>query len=276
MKGLLIKKNAGLYDVEVNDEVKSLRALGNIKKKGLYVGDKVEINDVITDIFPRKNLLIRPPLANLERLFIVIAPSPKPDFTLVDKLIIYALVNDVKPFLVVNKTDIAEKGFVSNVKNIYNKVVPVLFISAQTNDIEALSCKIKGICAFAGQSAVGKSSLINALGGSAEIGQLSKKVDRGKQTTRMTSLFKFGKGYIADTSGFSLLDARLVLPVEAHELSRYYPDFLPFIPACKFSSSCTHETAGICGVIEAVKRGEINEVRYQNYLKILYEIKEGK
>lgn len=277
MRGLVVKKNAGLFDVECEGKVYSIKALGNVKKAGIYVGDEVEFESVITKVYPRKNHLIRPPLSNLARLFIVISSTPKPDYVLVDKLLLYAYVSGIEPIIVVNKSDIFDNDFVNEVKTIYNKVVSIIFTSARDGELGNLQKEIKGICAFAGQSAVGKSSLINALLGDrqAEVGELSRKVERGKQTTRMTSLYKMQLGYIADTAGFSLLDAALVLPIESHELSKYYPDFMESLKACKFRS-CTHETRGNCAVIEAVKAGKINKVRYANYLKILSEIKEKK
>ena len=115
--------------------------------------------------------------------------------------------------------------------------------------------------------------LFRSLGNAnAEVGELSKKVERGKQTTRMTSLYKCGKGYIADTAGFSLLDASLVLPITPQELGRYYPDFLKFLPKCKFRT-CLHTFSGNCGIIEGVRLGKINKTRYEGYLKILNELK---
>ena len=275
MKGLLIRKNNGLFDVEIDGEIKPFKALGNVKKAGIYVGDYVEVDKVITKVYPRKNRLIRPPLANLDKLFIVLASIPKPDYILVDKLILYCKVSGIEPIIVVNKDDINEKSFDDCVKKIYNKVAKVLF--ASQNNVASLRKQIAGITAFAGQSAVGKSSLINALLGlnSAKVGDLSQRIERGRQTTRMTSLYKCENGYIADTAGFSLLDANLVLPILPQELGRYYPDFLEFIQDCKFRS-CTHESDKNCAVARAVKEGKINNIRYENYLKILMEIKEKK
>ncbi len=273
MKGLITKKNAGLFEVDYGERVQNLKALGNVKKQGLYVGDYVEADEVITKIYPRKNILIRPPLANLDRLFIVIASAPKPDLVLVDKLIIYAVIKGIEPLIVVNKTDLGQE-LASQIKQIYSPHYKIILTSALENASE-LRAEIKGLCAFCGQSAVGKSSLINALLGEhvTEVGDLSKKVERGKQTTRMTRLYKFENGYLADTAGFSLLDAALTLPVGKAELGKYYPDFLAFIEKCKFRT-CTHENGKDCGVIKAVKDVQISLTRYQNYLKILEEIKE--
>ncbi len=274
MKGLVIKKNAGLYDIDTGKEVITIKASGNVKKQGLYVGDRVEFDEVITSTLERKNKLIRPPLANLDKLFIVASLVPKPDFVLIDKLIVYSLVNGIEPILVINKTDIMEKDCQEEIKNIYKDAVKVILVSAEEGEVEELKNEISGISAFAGQSAVGKSSLINALLGKekAEVGSLSKKVERGKQTTRMTCLYKCSSGYIADTAGFSLLDATLVLPISPQELGRYYPDFLKYLQNCKFRS-CLHEISGNCGIIEGVNKGKINRTRYESYLKILSELK---
>ncbi len=274
MKGLVIKKNAGLYDIDTGKIVATIKALGNVKKHGLYVGDYVEFTEVITKVEERKNLLIRPPLANLDKLFIVASSIPKPDFVLIDKLIVYSLVKGIEPIIVINKTDIMDECLQSEIKSIYKDAVKMIFVSAEKGEVGDLKKEIKGITAFAGQSAVGKSSLINALLGKeqAEVGDLSKKVERGKQTTRMTCLYRCDKGYIADTAGFSLLDATLVLPITPQELGRYYPDFLKYLQNCKFRS-CLHEISGNCGIIEGVRQGKINKIRYESYLKILSELK---
>ena len=279
MKGLVIKKNANLFTVEEfsSNIIYNLPASGKTKEFGVFVGDIVEFNETISKVLERKNLLIRPPLANLDTMFIVIAPSPKPDLILVDKLIVYCFVKGIVPIIIINKIDNASDSFVENIKNIYNKVVKVLCVSAKENVLSSLKENIKGVCAFAGQSAVGKSSLINSIfqTNKAKIGNLSSKIERGKQTTRMIELYKFGKGYIADTAGFSMLSLNVVLDISERELSTYYPDFLDARANCKYRS-CLHENGNNCGVVESVKSGKISDVRYQNYIKILQEIKNNK
>lgn len=279
MEGLVIKKNANLFSVEEckTKQVVKINASGKTQASGIYVGDRVFYSDVIEKVLPRKNLLIRPPLANLDKLFIVLAPTPKPDFVLIDKLIVYCFVKGVEPYVVVNKTDKASQTFVKNLKKIYNKVVKCLFVSAKNGQIEQLKDHIEGICAFAGQSAVGKSSLINCLFSQqvAQVGDLSKKIGRGRQTTRLVQLFACNKGYIADTAGFSMLDLSLVAELEPRELSAYYPDFLEARAKCKYRS-CLHENGKDCGVINATGQGQITLERYQNYLKILNELKSHK
>ena len=278
MKGLVLKKNANLFSVEEisTEKVFHLPASGKTQNSGVYVGDYVNFNENIEKIESRKNLLIRPPLANLDTMFIVIACVPKPDLTLIDKMIVYCFVKGIKPVLVVNKIDKCDKTFVEEIKKIYNEVVEILFVSAKEGNIENLINKIEGITAFAGQSAVGKSSLINSIFKQdlAIIGDLSLKVQRGKQTTTLVQLYKIGKGYIADTAGFSLLALDYVTDLEPRELSSYYPDFLQARAECKYRS-CLHDH-GDCGVIKFVKEKKISSIRYQNYLKILQELKDRK
>ena len=273
MKGLVLKKNANLFTIECDEKIVTLHPSGKTKTGGVYVGDLVEFENSITKVYPRKNLFIRPPLANLNKLFIVVSPIPKPDFVLVDKMLIYCALNGVEPLIVINKKEIADDQFFESIKEDY-KFYNILFASAKDNDVSQIIDAIDGICAFAGQSAVGKSSIINSIFSDnvALIGDLSKKIERGKQTTRVVELFKIKDGYIADTAGFSMLDLNMVSSIEKRELSSYYPDFLKGRQLCKYRS-CTHLN-GDCGVIQLLNKGEISKRRYQNYLKILSELKD--
>lgn len=273
MQGLVIKKNATLFSIESNNHIYVLNAMGKNKEGGIFVGDKVEFNESITKVYTRKNLLIRPPLANIDKMFLVIALKPKPDFVLIDKMIIYCMLNNIEPIIVINKCDIADNLFIKEIENDYF-FLTILKTSAKDGKTSSLKEQIYGICAFAGQSAVGKSSLINSMLGYQEtsIGDISKKIERGKQTTRIVSLYKIGNGYIADTAGFSMLDLSLVSKITARELSSYYPDFIKAREECKYRS-CLHES-GECGVINYVNNGKISCRRYRNYLKILNELKD--
>ncbi len=272
-KGLVVKKNANLFFVGDLPCV----ARGNLKERGIFVGDRVEYDDrtqTIEKVLPRRNLLIRPPIANLERMFIVIAPTPKPDFYLVDKLILFCQINDIKPILVVNKTDILKKELKDFIQNTYSHLLPIVCVSAQEGEVNAIKTEVKGICAFAGQSAVGKSSLINALFDEEreKVGQLSRKTDRGKQTTRLVSLYHLGgKNYLADTAGFSKLDERL-LGVQEREVGRFFADFVPYLGECEYNSCC-HIAEKKCGVKQALKVGKISEQRYNSYVKIFQTLK---
>ncbi len=276
MQGIVLSKNANLYTIESKGKIYKINPSGKTKRQGIYVGDNVEFEDSITKVLPRKNFLIRPPLANLDRLFIVISPSPKPDFKLVDKLLIYCTLNNITPFLVINKCDIVNNEFLEKIENSYQSIVKIIKISAKNHKISELEENIKGISAMAGQSAVGKSSIINAIFKEeiTNTDSLSKKIERGKQTTRLVTLYKMKYGYLADTAGFSLLDMSLAGNLDYHELSSYYPDFLEARAKCKFRS-CLHES-GDCGVINGVKEGAISNLRYENYLGILEELKNSK
>lgn len=275
MKGLVEKKNAGRFIVSGIDCV----ARGNLKDNGIFVGDKVEFDKnqrIIENVLPRKNLLIRPPLANLDRLIIVIAPVPKPDFMLVDKLLIFCKKNNIKAVICVNKSDILTAQLKEVIQNTYSKVADIIYVSAKNGDVSLLAEQIKGICAFAGQSAVGKSSLLNAMHGEIkeQVGDLAKKTLRGKQTTRLVSLYKFGKGYIADTAGFSKFDETL-LQIDERKLAEFYPDFAPYLGECEYLS-CTHTNEKKCAIKNNAARGKISALRYENYLKIYQTIKENK
>ncbi len=270
MRGLVINKNANLFAIESEGKNYFVKPRGNLKKDGIFVGDEVEFNETIEKVYERKNILIRPPMANLDRIFIVVSSIPAPDFLLVDKMILCCFVKGIEPIIVINKEDIAGREFVDLVQKTYKNVAKVVICSAKNENIVNLKKEIKGVCAFAGQSAVGKSSLINALFGEkfAEVGELSAKIERGKQTTRMVSLYKIGKGYLADTAGFSSLEVSMLIELNPQEVARYYPDFLPHLSECKYRT-CLHKIKGDCGIIKKVENGKISQLRYKNYLKII-------
>ncbi len=276
MQGLVITKNADLFSVECDDKIFTVKPSGKTKGKGIFVGDKVEFSDVITGVMPRRNLLIRPPVANIDRIFIVIAPIPKPDLVLVDKIIIYCVLNAIEPIIVLNKKDLASQEFIDKIDREYAHSYKIVKVSAKNGDVEELKEQITGLCVMAGQSAVGKSSIINAiLGNDEKVGSLSKRTERGRQTTRLVKLFKINGEYLADTAGFSLLDLSMVSSLNERELASYYPEFLKGMENCKYRS-CLHEGGGECGVIKMLENGEITQARYENYLKILQELRNGK
>ena len=276
MQGIIREKNANLFLIESQDKLYQLHPSGKTKSSGVFVGDKVEFSQSITKVYERKNLLIRPPLANIDKIFIVICPKPKPDFVLVDKIMIYCYLNKIEPVLTINKCDTAEGSFIDEVFKNYGKILSIIKISAKNDDIKELEENLSGTCALAGQSAVGKSSIINAIlkDNTADVGELSKKIERGKQTTRLVKLYKIGQSYLADTAGFSMLDLSMISDLDYRELSYYYPDFLEGRAKCKYRS-CLHEN-GDCGVLLLLNQGKISKLRYENYLKILYELKNAK
>jgi len=233
------------------------------------VGDRVDIDEgKIVNILPRKNNLIRPKVANVDKLIIVLAPIPEPDYLLLDKQLIFCLKEGISPIIAVNKADI-DVDTTEYVRNAYGKYFLVLSVSAKTSyGIAEFYNKIIGsIVCFAGQSAVGKSSLINALFSlSLETGEMSKKIERGKNTTREARLFDIGGAYIADTPGFSSFE----ISFPEDELKDVYPEFRDI--TCEFLD-CMHIGEKGCGV----KTGSvIDDGRYQRYLKIFNELKSQK
>ena len=202
-------------------------------------------------------------------MFIVVAPIPKPDLYTVDKMLLFCAVNDIVPVVCINKKDLDEQ-YCKKIESVYKKIAKTVIISTKDSSFEKLKKLIDGVCVLAGQSAVGKSSIINALKGSevAKVDTFSKKVERGKQTTRTVELYQFGQNrYLADTAGFSKLDESL-LNLEVNEVKSYYPEFLEFAQNCKYKS-CLHTNDRDCAVCEAVKNGEISQERYQNYKKLI-------
>ena len=245
----------------------------------MLVGDNVEIvkdefsnNYVITKVLPRKNQIIRPKVANIDQLLIVISAVPKPDLFLVDKLIINCFINNISPVLIINKIDLISNTEINEILNQYENVVEKIILTSALNKINIADLKsfLKNkTSVFAGQSAVGKSSLLNAI--SPEINQatnvLSKKVERGKHTTRECTIFVLEDNIlIADTPGFSMLE----LDFKFSELPSYYPEFANY--KCKFNN-CSHINENGCGVIEGVNNGEINKNRYNRYVEMFKQLK---
>ncbi len=271
----------GIYTVKADSgELIKCFARGKLKRQGeIFIGDMVEVlvdkEGVIEQVLPRKSMLVRPYVSNIEKIVIVLAPIPKPDMLLVDKLIIGAIEQDVEPIICVNKADLeGVEDVVKNVINDYEGMATILPISTQTGQgIDQLIEMVRGsyVC-LAGQSAVGKSSLINYIFGEdkMKVGDLSQKGDRGKNTTRHIEIMELEDGTkIADTCGFSMLEMPLVEP---SKLASYYTDFDEFVGGCKFRS-CTHSDEEVCGVKQAVLDGKLSKSRYERYLTLYKDTK---
>lgn len=276
-KGVVVKKLANDFWVKCDNDVFVCKPRGTLKSSGIFVGDNVMITldhtNTIDKILERKNLLIRPPLANLDQLIIVISPIPKPDFMIVDKLILFCYSHGIKPVLIVNKQDLSCE-LNSYVLNNYSTFIETAFVSAKTNEnLTLLTQILKGhLSAFAGQSAVGKSALINSLFKNVKAveGELSQKINRGKNTTRHCEIFYNNDFMIADTAGFTSLDENL-LTIPYYELAFYYPDYNKYKQECRYSS-CAHynEPENDCKIKQLVKVDKLDKERYNRYRK-LYE-----
>ena len=288
MQGKIVKGIAGFYYVHVVESgLYECKAKGVFRKEKIkpLVGDVVEIDILdenekkgnITDILERKNELIRPAVANIDQALVVFAVTkPKPHFNLLDRFLIMMESKDIPVILCFNKKDLAEEPEIRSLKDIYEKCgYQMIFTSAlEQENVEELKDLLSGkTTAIAGPSGVGKSSLINIFQPEAkmETGSISEKIERGKHTTRHSELIWIADDtYIMDTPGFSSLYTN---EFEKEELKYYFTEFAPFEGKCRFLG-CDHVHEPGCAVKEALEKGEIHPVRYENYLEMYKELKE--
>lgn len=285
MQGVIVKGIGGFYYALAGDaQTYTLRARGVFRKRKItpLVGDAIrftpgvgEEEGWIDEILARSNELSRPPVANLSYLIIVVAPQPKPDLLLADALLIEAGRQRISPVLVINKHDL-DASMCRDLRAQYADAGgPVILSSVKTGEgLEALEEVLKrGICCFAGQSGVGKSSLVAAITGlSLEVGEISQKISRGKHTTRHAELLVHGGYQVLDTAGFSLLwQAGAEDPVR---LKSYYPEFVPLEGQCRFQP-CYHQNEPGCAVLRARDEGRIPKERVGRYHQLLGNAKEA-
>lgn len=290
MQGKIVKGISGFYYVHVaGSGIYECKAKGIFRQQKMkpLVGDDVEI-DIISEekktgnvaaILPRKNALIRPAVANVDQaLLIFAAASPNPNFNLLDRFLVMMGRQDVPVILCFNKCDLITEEQQQEIAAIYEASgCKILFVSAKKElGLKELQEILEGkTTTVAGPSGVGKSSLINLLAPEAcmETGEISKKIERGRHTTRHAELIQLkGDGYIMDTPGFS----SLYLPeMEKEELQDCYPEFAAFEPYCRFQG-CSHISEPDCGVKEALSEGKIHPVRYENYCQLYGELKDRK
>ncbi len=287
MTGTIIKALSRFYYIEFENATYECVARGNFRKSGIspLVGDNVEFeitgenSGVVNKILPRKNFINRPPVANVDKLFIVSSfTSPPPNTSVIDKMTVMAEKNNIEPIIVFNKCDM---GDFSKWEKIYkNAGFKTYTVSAQKGlGLKNLQEELENCTsAFTGNSGVGKSSLLNAIFGKDIIstGEVSEKLGRGRHTTRHTELYKlpFG-GFVADTPGFSSLELDTNDYSLKENLPEYFRDFEKFTCNCRFTS-CTHTKESGCAVIEAVDSGEIEQSRHNTYLELFEEMKDLK
>lgn len=284
MQGKIIKGIAGFYYVHVAEsgiyECKAKGIFRNQKIKPL-VGDNVRLAILdeeektgnIEELLPRKNALIRPAVANMDQALVIFAAAkPKPNFNLLDRFLILMSYQKVPVTICFNKQDLVSEEELRLLKEAYvGGGCRIQFTSAaKKTGIEELRSLLQGkTTAVAGPSGVGKSSLINLLYPEAEMetGDISRKIERGKHTTRHSELFALdGESYICDTPGFS----SVYLPdFEKEDLKEYFPEFQEYEPKCRFQG-CVHIHEPGCRVKEALAQKKISQIRYDNY-KCLYE-----
>lgn len=281
--GRIIRGIGGFYDVLLGDgSVRTCKARGRFRNEHVVpmVGDLVSISipetgyASVDDLLPRKNALLRPPVSNIDQLVIVVSASvPKPDWLLADKLLLQAHLLGVQPLLLLNKIDVADDSIVAEFEADYAAFQTLLVSSRTGEELLALKAALTGkISAFAGQSAVGKSSLLNALFPelALETGELAKKTDRGKHTTRQAELWPLLGGAVLDTPGFSLFELEEI-PQEA--LDAAWPELKGASEHCRFAG-CRHIKEPDCAVKALLDSGSLTQARYARYIEISQEIEQ--
>ena len=285
-KGIIVRLLGGFYYVDTGDSIIECKARGIFRKKGLspVVGDNVVISiekegyAAISEILPRKNSIVRPAVANIDKLFIVSSVcEPEPNLFIVDKMTATAFYKNIEPVLIFSKSDMlsAEKYL-----EIYGKagIKAVSFSSKTGEGADKVRALLKdSVAAFTGNSGVGKSSLLNFLFPELNIatGDISKKLGRGRHTTRSVELYKTESGYVADTPGFSTVDLERYEIISKDMLAGTFPEFKDYINTCQFTS-CAHSCEKGCAIIEAVKQGKISKSRHKSYVEMYNEVKDIK
>ena len=289
LNGRIMKGIGGFYYVDTEKGLYECRARGIFRKNKQtpLVGDRVKISIVdedkkigmVEEIDKRDTELIRPPISNVEKALIVFAvKNPTPHLSLLDRFIVLAERENLEIVIILTKVDLDEDNTTEKIKEIYElsgyKVIPVS--SKSKMNIDKIKEELNNsVVVFAGPSGVGKSSLLNEIDPNFKLqtGEVSDKIKRGKHTTRHAELLKLEcGGIVADTPGFSSLTLD---DIAENELKEYFIEF-DEVDTCKFGNKCIHENEPGCGVKEAVEAGEISKIRYDSYIQLLNEIRQGK
>lgn len=281
-QGLVIRLLGGFYYVECNGREIETRARGVFRKNNIKpcVGDiaSVELNGedtgTLIDIQPRKNSLVRPPVANLDQLVLVCSiAQPQPNYLVLDKMTAICQHQNIDQVIVITKSDL---GDTRPMEEIYRKAgFPVYTVCNETREgVDQVRQALEGkVSAFCGNSGVGKSSLLNAIDNrlALDTAHISQKLGRGRHTTRHVELYKLENGgYIADTPGFSAVDLERYEVILKEELQYCFREFEDYIPHCRFTG-CSHTREKGCAVLEAVEQGKIAAERHESYLA-MYEV----
>nr|WP_027870237.1 ribosome small subunit-dependent GTPase A [[Eubacterium] cellulosolvens] len=290
MKGKIVKGIAGFYYVNTEDAgTYECKAKGIFRKKGQkpLVGDLVEIEVIdeakkvanVIEILPRKNALIRPAVANVDQAMVFFAlRSPNPDATLLDRFLIMMARQDVPVFICFNKKDLAEDAEAEHWREIYTSCgYDVMLIAAGKEEgTDEVRQRLTGkTTVIAGPSGAGKSTFTNLMQTEVhmETGDISKKLGRGKNTTRHAELLPIGhETFFCDTPGFTSMD---IPDMEPEELQQYFPEFAPYEPGCRFQG-CAHIHEPSCGVKDALAEQKIYQERYENYCRFYEELQDMK
>lgn len=284
-QGVIYKGIGGFYYVKTRDgRMLECKPRGIFRKRGQkpLPGDVVTVQpeagaETITEILPRKNALVRPPVANVDQLFIVASTTqPVPSFLVIDKLAASAYDMEAEPVLVVTKPDLQspDELVAAYAKSGIHTVVACAATGQGLGEICAL---LNGkLNVFCGNSGVGKSTLLNALAPrlSREVGDISQKLGRGRHTTREVEIFEVGGGLVADTPGFASFDVQSAGAILPENMQLCFPEIKARIGQCKFSG-CAHVADAGCAVLKAVEAGEITPSRHQSYVTLYNEAKQA-
>ena len=286
LNGILMKAIGGFYYVRCDGKEYECKARGSFRKSGNspVVGDKVVISvpeegfASIEEIKPRINKLKRPALANIDTLVIVCSTvDPEPNFTVIDKMTAAAVNNNMIPAIVVSKNDLKSGERIAEIYR--NSEFPVFLCSPDdTEDVNRLKAFLKGkVSAFTGNSGVGKSTLINRIFPELELqtGQISRKLGRGKHTTRVVELFEIDGCFVADTPGLSTVDLQRYEMIDKTQLQYCFPEFEKYLGECQFTS-CSHTCEKGCRILQAVADDEIEPSRHKSYVAMYNEVKDIK
>lgn len=287
LKGIVVKAYNSYYYIQSGSKVVSCNLRGRFKKErfSLTVGDEVTYTmigpdkGVIEEILPRRSLLKRPTVANIDQVVLTFAAvNPDINPTLVDRFLVLAEFSELEIIICINKIDLADIDSVAKLAERYQQIgYKVLNVTAKMGiGIGELRSLLNNkITVFAGPSGAGKSTILNSVQPGLELttGEVSQKIGRGKHTTRFAELLPLaGGGFVVDTPGFSFTEFNDIEPVH---LTDYFPEIAKVAPECKFNT-CLHYKEPQCAVKQAVTDGRIHADRYQSYLEILTEIKENK
>ena len=288
MQGKIIKGIAGFYYIYAEDgNIYECKAKGIFRKDNFkpLVGDNVEITVLneeekegsVTSILPRRNSLIRPAVANVDQAFLIFAmENPKPNFLLLDRFLIMMEQQEIPVVICFNKKDVGEKEEMEKLYEIYTGCGYRVVLSStyEGEGMDEIREILKGkTTVVAGPSGVGKSSITNCMQGEVqmETGEISKKLKRGKHTTRYSQVIPVEKNtFLVDTPGFSSL---YLTDMKEEELRDYFPEFVMYEPQCRFQG-CMHIHEPGCAVKKALSEGKISQQRYDNYLALYEELKE--
>lgn len=282
-EGTVFSVSRDSYAVRTSDGVVNYPARGKFRIKGEppVTGDRVKIeNGCIMSVEERSSFLPRPPIANFDRIAIIVAAAePKPSTIVIDKLIAVSEVKGIEPILVFNKSDLAD---IAGLKEIYDKAG---FITVVTDGVtgtgvdELRQILLNHFTVFTGNSGVGKSTLLNCLmpSLSLETGEISKKLGRGRHTTRSCEMIELCENtYIADTPGFAAVDIAEYCTLYSEDIWQTFREFDRYTDKCRFRTSCSHTCEKGCEIVAAVERDEISRSRFDSYLTLYEQVKNNR